>query len=108
MHWRLIAEEYAPELIYIKGEHNIVADALSRLNLEPGSHMEQMHDMHYLLDHFGLEDNDLPDDSFPLTYKLLAKHQRTDTALLEKAHKSSMNYQLKTFHGVAQNVNCYV
>ncbi len=33
MRWRLILEEYSPELRYIKGEHNIVADALSRLNL---------------------------------------------------------------------------
>jgi hypothetical protein len=29
MRWRLILEEYAPELIYLKGKHNIVADALS-------------------------------------------------------------------------------
>ena len=33
MRWRLILEEYGPELCYIKGEHNIVADALSLLNL---------------------------------------------------------------------------
>ena len=34
MRWRLILEEYSPELRYIKGEHNIVADALSRLSLK--------------------------------------------------------------------------
>ena len=33
MRWRLLIEEFGPELIYIKGETNIVADALSRLNL---------------------------------------------------------------------------
>jgi hypothetical protein len=33
MRWRLILEEYNPELRYIKGENNIVADALSRLNM---------------------------------------------------------------------------
>ena len=31
MNWRLAIEEYGPELIYIKGETNVVADALSRL-----------------------------------------------------------------------------
>ena len=31
IHWRLAIEEYLPELIYIKGEKNVVADALSRL-----------------------------------------------------------------------------
>jgi hypothetical protein len=33
MRW-LVLEEYGPELRYIKGEHNIVADALSRLDLD--------------------------------------------------------------------------
>ncbi len=27
-HWRLLLEEYAPEIIYIKGIHNTVADAI--------------------------------------------------------------------------------
>ena len=29
--WRLLLEEYGPEIIYIKGIHNTVADALSPL-----------------------------------------------------------------------------
>ena len=31
MRWRLILEEFGPELKYIKDENNVVADALSRL-----------------------------------------------------------------------------
>ena len=31
--WRLLLEEYGPEILYIKGEHNTVADALSRLDM---------------------------------------------------------------------------
>ena len=34
MRWRLYIEEYSPELHYIKGEDNDVADALSRLPKE--------------------------------------------------------------------------
>ncbi len=34
-HWRLLLEEYAPEIIYIKGIHNTVADAISRLEYDP-------------------------------------------------------------------------
>ena len=30
--WRLILEEYGPEIVYIKGIHNSVADAISRLD----------------------------------------------------------------------------
>jgi hypothetical protein len=36
MRWRLILEEYGPELRYIKGEKNLVADALSRLYMIEG------------------------------------------------------------------------
>ena len=31
MRWRLLLEEFGPELVHIKGSKNIVADALSRL-----------------------------------------------------------------------------
>ena len=30
--WRLILEEYDPEILYIKGENNIAADGISRLD----------------------------------------------------------------------------
>ncbi len=33
-HWRLLLEEYAPKIIYIKGIHNTVADAISRLEYD--------------------------------------------------------------------------
>ncbi len=33
--WRLLLEEYGPEIIYIKGIHNTIADAVSRLEYEP-------------------------------------------------------------------------
>ncbi|GMF55106.1 unnamed protein product [Phytophthora fragariaefolia] len=36
MRCRLEIEEFAPRLHYIKGEHNVVADALSRLSGEAG------------------------------------------------------------------------
>jgi hypothetical protein len=33
--WRILLEEYAPEIIYIKGIHNTVTDAISRLDYDP-------------------------------------------------------------------------
>ncbi len=33
--WRILLEEYAPEIIYIKGIHNTVADAISWLDYDP-------------------------------------------------------------------------
>ncbi len=34
-HWQLLLEEYAPEIIYLKGIHNTVADAISQLEYDP-------------------------------------------------------------------------
>ena len=33
--WRLLLEEYEPEIVYIKGVDNIVADAISCLEYDP-------------------------------------------------------------------------
>jgi hypothetical protein len=33
--WRLLLEEYRPEIVYIKGIHNTVADAVSQLEYDP-------------------------------------------------------------------------
>jgi hypothetical protein len=33
--WRLLLEEYGPKIVYIKGIHNTVADAVSRLEYNP-------------------------------------------------------------------------
>ena len=33
--WRLLLEEYGPEIMHIKGIHNTVADAISRLDFGP-------------------------------------------------------------------------
>jgi hypothetical protein len=33
--WRLLLEEYGLEIVYIKGIHNTVADAISRLEYDP-------------------------------------------------------------------------
>ena len=38
--WRLILEEYGPEIVYIKGIHNTVADAISRLDFLPTAEPE--------------------------------------------------------------------
>jgi hypothetical protein len=37
MHWRLLIEEFGPEFRHIKSKHNLIADALSRLELDYSS-----------------------------------------------------------------------
>ncbi len=33
--WQLLLEEYTPEIIYMKGIHNTVPDAISQLEYDP-------------------------------------------------------------------------
>jgi len=46
--WRILLEEYAPKIIYIKGIHNTVVDAISRLDYDPklNTTNEYNHAMH--------------------------------------------------------------
>ena len=41
MQWRLYIEEYSPDLQYIKGEKNVVADTLSRLDMEENTSLQE-------------------------------------------------------------------
>jgi hypothetical protein len=96
MRWRLIIEEYSPELIYIKGENNIVADALSRLDLTPTTISPSTDEM---AESFALEDEDLPITAFPLQYKLIAQQQNNEPDLLQKIRDNHKNYSRKKFRG---------
>ncbi len=33
--WRLLLEEYGPEIVYIKGKHKTIADTVSQLEYDP-------------------------------------------------------------------------
>ena len=85
MRWRLISDEYNPELKHIKEENNVVDDALSRLEMLP---LESQPTQLNMAEHFGLEVDDIPEDSFPLSYKTLMIHQQPDLALLIKSKRS--------------------
>ena len=101
MRWRLILEEYGPTLNYIKGEKNIVADALSRLDMvqepleDPDNH-EQSDNQSCQLFAAEEEDVDFPKD-FPLTFREIAKRQQEDRELQRLRHKPSYAQTLYPF-----------
>ena len=113
MRWRHIIEEYSPELIYLKGESNIVADAFSRLELTPSKdeteNDQNLHNIYYLADHFGLEDDDLPPNIYPLQYKINAQHQWKQEALVSKVQKDHEGFHIKSFceGGKKRDLICY-
>ena len=70
----MVLEEYDPELIYIKGPDNLVADALSRLELLPGE-KNPIKETNYL-EWLNLEQDELPADSYPLRWSLILREQQ--------------------------------
>ena len=78
MRWRLMLEEFGPELKYIKGENNVVADALSRLENSDNQEILNISEL------YGYNDEDLPDSAYPIRYHDIAKAQETDAKLQQK------------------------
>jgi hypothetical protein len=68
--WRLIVEEYGPEIVYLSGVHNIVADFLSRHPISTDSFNE----IHCIDKIFPIDDN----DPFPLDFATISTHQQAD------------------------------
>ena len=93
--WRLLVEEYGPEIIYIKGPDNIVADAISRLHISECNFAEKDISMSDMAESYDVEK--LDNDTFPLTYKQIKHYQKTDKALLKKLEKGQ--YSENTFRG---------
>jgi hypothetical protein len=54
MRWRPVLKEFGPDLQHIKGERNVVADALSRLETEDEQEIFNISEC------FGYDDDDLP------------------------------------------------
>jgi len=99
MRWRLILEEYGPELHYIKGENNIVADALSRLNMMSIEEFQETYqDELYQAECFAGTKEDIPKD-FPLSYSQLKQEQDADASLLDNFAKRDNYKQSKFAHG---------
>jgi hypothetical protein len=78
MRWRLVLEEFGPDLQCIKGENNVVADALSRLDIDDEQEIFNVSEC------FGYDDDDLPPSSHPTRYKEITKAQLDDPALQTK------------------------
>ena len=97
MRWQLHIEEFGPTIKYIKGPKNIVANALSRLDLV--SSPSNLQDM---VDCYGLDKDDLPSDAFPITYQLINHEQNRDKTLLATIKQGAKHYTLKEFCGGQQ------
>jgi transposase InsO family protein len=92
MRWRLVLEEFGPDLQHIKGERNVVADALSRLEIDDDQEIFNISEC------FCYDDDDLPPSSFPLRHKDIAKAQLDNPALPLKL-RTNEDFSEATFRG---------
>ena len=104
MRWRLLCEEYSPTLVYLKGEHNVMADALSRLHLSPSTSsgcddtVLDVPTTRALSEAFMVTEDEFFDEEYPLSFKLLQREQQRDKDLLRKATENE-DYSFRTFRG---------
>ena len=82
VHWRLYIEEYSPDLRYIKGPKNVVADALSRLELTDEKVEDSLEAFSAIMQDFGAEEADLA--LHPVSYAKLAEAQKQDPQIRQK------------------------
>jgi hypothetical protein len=82
MRWRLVLEEFGPELRYVKGQDNVVADALSRLDMMSLEEFQDKYNEAYLAECFAGDEVEFPKD-YPLTYAQIEHEQNRDPALLD-------------------------
>jgi hypothetical protein len=115
MRWRLLIEEFGPTMKYIQGPKNIVADALSRLELVSSaptipSVQDTASDLALvqLAESYGLDKDDLPSTAFPVSYRLIHQEQQKDKTLLGLV-QTGQHYSLKDFYGGGRIIRllCY-
>jgi hypothetical protein len=88
MRWRLIIEEFGPELKYIKGEHNIVADTLSRLGMTEAD---------FGPDVFAANPQETQEQPYPLAYADIAEKQTEDANLQATFQNERARYRKNVF-----------
>ena len=86
--WQLLIKEYGPEIIYIKGIDNTVADAISRLDYNPDlnhhaddeemSEGAKWNNILTLLNYYQPEDCDEQNNNYKQNYSLVLANNQSD------------------------------
>jgi len=115
--WRLLLEEYGPTYEHIAGKDNVVADALSRLDLDDGSEAMSQNEMGHLQayfmcvmlrdesievprasDHIGMAEcfaantQEVDIEKFPMNPILIAKEQSKDKELQTSLRRNKTHF----------------
>lgn len=116
--WRLMLEEYGARFVHVKGEDNVVADTLSRHpntdeDDDKGCDDPIGKQLSYCLAYLTMSDQgdelsyntnlvtkeDIEEEVFPLSPKVIGRHQKMDKELLRKS-KRNKEYSTVDLEGV--------
>ena len=92
--WRMLLEEYGPEFKHVQGTTNVVADALSRLEMMPKQHdtlLEQPEQIQLSY----LNEEDILEETFPMSPKEISSHQRKNKDLIKSIQDKEHYHMLK-------------
>jgi hypothetical protein len=94
--WRLLLEEFGPQVVHVKGETNVVADALSRLDMEPREYdtIEEAEDVQPQLSY--VSKKEIEQEGFPMLPATIAKEQKCDERLQSKMKEEKHAEQYST------------
>jgi len=101
MRWRLLLEEFGPEIKYIKGSKKLVADALSRLCTKTGNPVQDpvQNSSEALEEILGVKPaTELRDTFFPLDARIIDQEQKKDKLLLKNV-KTKDNFNVSKVDG---------
>ena len=104
MRWRLYIEEYSPELTYVPGANNVVADALSRLEIQAEPMEEAFFTEELRSDLYCYSTDTLTNADFPLDYAQISKAQLKDKKLLKVRDKKNSPYESHNFMFAGEQV----
>lgn len=109
LRWRLYIEEYAPTITYVKGGHNVVADALSRLDTSATTIPETLITIEQMSEWYCYAQEEQNFDSHPLNYKALQTAQTLDKTIQKILKFPKTMYQIVPYHGggITHNLVCF-
>ena len=101
MRWRLILKEFGPELKYIKGKNNVVADALAILEMSDNQEILNISEI------CGYDYADMPGSAYPICYHNISKAQKTNAKLKQKLYpihlswgRSKPSFNIPKYHNM--------
>ena len=96
--WRMLLEEFGPEVRHVAGVKNVVADALSRLPMEHrDSDIEMWEEPPKPLEYSNnlVKLKDIESETFPMLPSLIAKYQSSDETLRKRMEKNIEHFSKK-------------